>query len=109
MGLLSRRVNRMTHPSHRFRLLLQLSACASCLCLGLSFACGGTAENDTPKDATNGPTTVTGATNSTNAGSTNAGSTNAGSTNGGTTTNGSTGSGGTTGTDCPSLEPAQGS
>lgn len=82
----------MTHPSPRFRSLARLTTGASCLCLGLAFACGNTTRNDAHEATTNGPTTA-------------AGPTTGGLTNGGT----STGSGGTTGTDCPSLEPAVGS
>jgi len=89
----------MTHSSPRFRILLQLTAYAACL--GLAFACGGTTEADSHGDMTDGPTTDSGPTNSGG--------------NGPVTTGGGNGGGGngpvTTGvvSNCPSLEPAEGS
>src|SRR6186713_775988 len=75
----------MTHSSPRFRILLQLTAYAACL--GLAFACGGTTEADSHGDMTDGPTTDSGPTNSGG--------------NGGVTTG--------VVSNCPSLEPAEGS
>jgi hypothetical protein len=87
----------MTHRSPRYRTLAELSTCASCLCLGLAFACGETTKNNAHDETTTGSTTATGPTNG-------------GSVTGGPTTSGTTtGGGGTTGSDCPSLEPAAGS
>src|SRR6186997_279911 len=93
------RVSVMTHPSPRFRILAQLTACAACVCL--AFACGGTTE--THEETTDGPTTDSGPTNG---GPTNSGPTNSGGNGGSTTTGGGNGGDTTTGGDggdCPSL------
>ena len=109
----------MTHPSARFRTFAQLGSCASCLCLGLAFACGETAQNDVHDEMGNASRTASGPTNGVTSGSVTSGSI----TSGGPTTGafgmGAYGTGGFP-TDgfptgggvvnyCSSLEPAEGS